>query len=639
MRRRIRKIRKHNDSGQEGYLKLIAESVPILISYIDHDHRYLFNNSAYARWFGSEYGDLTGKHLRDLLGNDGYNDLLPYLTRAFKGETVTFEAELTYSNDKTLAIEVTYVPDCHRPGKAEGVVALVNDITDKKRMQRKLSASEARFRIFMENSPAISFIKNRKGRFLFVSKALEKVLGVSPDEWTNNSEPRFLLPDEIKTLRETDEKIIEGHEAVELLEKLTGRKGTREMLVAKFPFEDEEGERLLGGIALDVTERRQAEEALLDSEIKFRTLANSIPQMTWMADSEGRVYWYNQRWYDYTGTTREETLGFGWKNLLRPEDLEHIMKKFQEAIDNGTEYTEPHQLRGKNGEWRWFLSRGIPVRSADGKIVQWVGAATDITESRRLAEEQKEAIESKERARLAAEAANAAKSAFLANMSHEIRTPLGVMIGFSELLKDDCLDSCERHQYLEMIIRNGNELARLIGDILDLSKVEAGHMEMDRVSFSLRTLLDDVADIFVSKAQEKGIAFSISVASSVSATIISDPTRLKQILINIIGNAVKFTSKGGVTTDVRTQSTPEGEKLSFSVTDTGIGVAEEKSQHLFQSFYQGDPSTTRRYGGTGLGLALARRLARALGGDVLLESSIPGKGSTFVVTIDLIRTK
>lgn len=609
---------------------------------MDDEHKFLFTNRAYGRWFGPQYQDLAGKHLRDLLGEEGYAKVSPYLKRAFKGETVTFETDINYKVGKRLAVEVTYVPDRQKPEEeVEGVVVLVSDITEKKRMEQLLRASEARFRIFMENSPAISFIKNIQGKFLFVSKALERVLGVSTDEWIHAKNNESPLPhEEIKDFQETDRHIIEGGKAVEVLERLSCKRGNLDLLVVKFPFEDGSGEKFLGGIALDVTERRQAEEALLESETKFRTLANSIPQLTWMADAEGRTYWYNQRWYDYTGLTPEEAEHFGWKEVVHPEQMSLVMESFSEAIAAGREYEESIQLKRKDGEWRWFLSRGVPIRGPDGKIIQWVGSATDITDARKVEEEQKKALESKEQARLAAEAANAAKSAFLANMSHEIRTPLGVMIGFSELLKDDSIDQAERDQYVETIIRNGTVLARLIGDILDLSKVEAGRLDIDRISFSLEAVLSDVMDMFKSVATQKNVDLMLGVDANVPASVVSDPIRLKQILINIIGNAVKFTSEGQVTTYVSIVESADGssnQKIAFTVTDTGVGISEEKWKPLFDPFYQGDPSTTRSYGGTGLGLALARKLARALGGDVVIERSEAGRGSTFVATIALLR--
>lgn len=233
-----------------------------------------------------------------------------------------------------------------------------------------------------------------------------------------------------------------------------------------------------------------------------------------------------------------------------------------------------------------------------------------------------------------AEAANQVKSLFLANMSHEIRTPLGAILGFIDLLNDPNLKPQERSKYMDVITRNGYQLTQLIDDILDLSKVEAGHLEIETLEMSLHTLLSDVTALMSLRAQEKGLLFTVINSPELPELIYSDPTRLRQILINIIGNAIKFTSQGEI--KVRISAEPiaadNPQKIIFTVDDTGLGIAAENQNRLFEWFTQADASTTRRFGGTGLGLALSRKLARALGGDIRLSQS-SSTGSQFIITI------
>ena len=239
-------------------------------------------------------------------------------------------------------------------------------------------------------------------------------------------------------------------------------------------------------------------------------------------------------------------------------------------------------------------------------------------------------------AKLDAESANQAKSDFLANMSHEIRTPLSAIMGFTDLLLDPRISEVERQQFASTIRRNGKLLTQLIDDILDLSKVEAEKLVIERIPCSLPGIMADVTTLVGQQAWEKGIYLRIVSEGEVPEKIVSDPVRLKQILINIVGNAVKFTAIGGVDVVVKLHKPCAGSaaKIEFSVADTGRGIAPEHCGHLFQPFMQADSSTTRRFGGTGLGLVLARRLAQALGGDVVLTKSVLGSGSVFTVTIE-----
>lgn len=233
-----------------------------------------------------------------------------------------------------------------------------------------------------------------------------------------------------------------------------------------------------------------------------------------------------------------------------------------------------------------------------------------------------------------AEAASRAKSQFLANMSHEIRTPLGAMLGFAELLNHSSLPDPERDNCLETIVRNGRLLARLIDDILDFSKIEAGRIEVERIPVSIDDLLSDLESMLTLKAQEKGIQLVFHrVGEKLPAFIESDPTRLRQILINVIGNAIKFTENGSVEITVEMRGDSSLQRLAFTIKDTGCGLSVDEAKRLFQPFTQADSSTTRRFGGTGLGLTIARQLARILGGDVTLLESELERGSCFLVEI------
>lgn len=229
-----------------------------------------------------------------------------------------------------------------------------------------------------------------------------------------------------------------------------------------------------------------------------------------------------------------------------------------------------------------------------------------------------------------AEKASQAKTEFLANMSHEIRTPLGAVLGFAELLQDPSQSTKDRQDCVAVILRNGRQLGKLINEILDLSKIESGKLELEKSEFVLSELVEEVTALLNVEAQAKGIAINVTFEQSLPPKLISDSTRIRQVLINLVGNAIKFTSRGSVSLHVRAVDS----QLEFTVTDTGIGMTPEQASRIFEAFVQADSTMTRKYGGTGLGLALSRTLARALNGDLKLVSTAPGKGTTFVFSVE-----
>ena len=396
----------------------------------------------------------------------------------------------------------------------------------------------------------------------------------------------------------------------------------RHMLVRAVPILNEEGEiREWVGVHTDIDVEKRAEEALRESEVRFRALADNIAQLAWMADETGAIFWYNRRWFDFTGTTLEQMQGWGWRSVHHPDYVDSVVKKIRHCFETGEVWDDTFPLRGKDGEYRWFLSRAIPIRDDQGRVTRWFGTNTDITEQR---ETEQALVEAKSEA----EEATRAKSEFLANMSHEIRTPLNGVIGMTELALDTKL-TAEQREYLSTVKLSADHLLTVINDILDFSKIEAGKLDLDLVSFDLRETLDDTLATLALRAHKKGLELADHIAPDVPDALEGDPHRLRQIIVNLIGNAIKFTDQGEVVLRVETRSrTDDDVELHFAVRDTGIGISAEQQTKLFQAFSQADTSTTRKYGGTGLGLAISARLVEMMGGTIWLESEA-GQGSTF----------
>lgn len=376
-------------------------------------------------------------------------------------------------------------------------------------------------------------------------------------------------------------------------------------------------------------ERRDQNRLLMEQEVeslrRYQRLADSIPNIVCKANADGTLSYFNRAWTLYTGLTADESIGAGWRQAFQPSDLERFLNKLLGSLKDGADFSEDCRIyHCKSGEYRWNEVRGVAEYGDEGQIQAWLGTAVDIHD--RLQWEAQLAF-----AKESADLANQAKSAFLANMSHEIRTPLSAIMGFSELMLDpDCTES-SRTQSLSVIRRNGQQLIKIIDEILDLSKVEANRLELELIPLDLELLANDLRTTLGLRASEKGLLFIVGIDGTVPKTIKTDPTRIRQILFNVIGNAIKFTFKGSI--EVKISFDEIRRLLKFQICDTGIGMEDEKARRLFTPFTQIDSSTTRRFGGTGLGLALSRRLAEALGGNVNIQKTAPGLGSVFEVQV------
>lgn len=375
------------------------------------------------------------------------------------------------------------------------------------------------------------------------------------------------------------------------------------------------------------TQLKRTVAELSVSEERFRTLAEGLPEMSWIVDPQGGTRFLCSNWAPYSGKTIPELVeAGGWGSLVHPEDFMAVGEAWQAAFESGKEYRVTCRIQNASGEWRTFEVRGLPQRDDQGRVVAWIGSHFDITEreSTRLALAM---------AKDEAESANRAKSLFLANMSHEIRTPLNAIIGLTHLLRRENL-SIKQAERLEKIDTAAGHLLSIINDILDISKIEAGKLQLELADFHLSSVLDHVRSLLADQAQSKGLSFSVD-TGCVPTWLKGDAVRLRQALLNYVGNAIKFTERGGIVLRARLLEQGSTDVLvQFEVEDTGIGVAPDILPRLFHKFEQADATISRDYGGTGLGLAITKRLAQMMGGDAGARSE-PGKGSMFWLTARL----
>ena len=370
----------------------------------------------------------------------------------------------------------------------------------------------------------------------------------------------------------------------------------------------------------DISRRKAAEKLISQSEKKFITAFNFSPQaMTITRLQDGRFSNVNEIFLRATGYSREEAIGHTVEELNFFQNNSDRLKYKEEVAKNGFIYGMEYDLKVKNGKIiTCIMSSTLIEINSENYILTTM---LDISDRKRAGEELRKAKET-------AEAATAAKSQFLANMSHEIRTPMNAVIGMANLLSDTPLNK-EQKEYVEIIKTGGNNLLGVIDNILDFSKIESKKLELEDKPFNLRDCIEETLEIFINKASEKNIELACRFDELTPEFIYGDITRLRQILINLINNALKFTKKGEVIVNISSQKSDFGKyRLLFSVKDTGIGIAEDKLDRLFKSFSQVDSSTTRHYGGTGLGLAISKSLVELMGGKLSVESE-EGEGSTF----------
>ncbi len=378
----------------------------------------------------------------------------------------------------------------------------------------------------------------------------------------------------------------------------------------------EEAQKLNTQLRREITERELAEGALRDSEERLRFIAESMPQKIFTAKADGSVDYFNRQWMEFTGLSFEQIRDWGWKQFIHPDDVEETLRRWTHAVANGEYFEMETRFRRHDGVYRWHLSRAQAMRDAEGQVLMWTGSNTDIEEMRQAKDQ--------------AERASRAKDDFLAALSHELRTPLTPVLMTTAILAVDPLLPAEVRGQLAMVRRNVELEARLIDDLLDLTRISNGKLQIQPVTTDLHQLLEQTAEIVRSDGFGKKVRLSFALEAA-GHHAMGDPARLQQVFWNIMKNALKFTPAGGSVT-VTTRNETAG-TIIVSVVDTGIGIRAEALLHIFEAFEQGEITFQQRFGGLGLGLAISRAIVLLHGGEIHAASDGVGCGATFSVTL------
>lgn len=615
--------------------KSIFENAAIGIYRSTPEGRFLDVNTALARMFGYD----SAQELREAVADIAMQLYVDSTCReefkrtlAERGTVRRFEAEAYRKDGSKFWVSLSGRSVRDKEGHVLYFEGAAEDITEQKRGQEALATERNILRTLIDNLPDFIFIKDSESRFVVDNVAHLKLLGALSQEELVGKTDLDIFPREMARQYYDDEQALikSGKPLINREESTIYPDGrVQRLLTSKVPLLDAEGKPIgLVGISRDITERKAAEQTIERQKQFLEAIIQHSPVAIVVLDPANRVQRCNPAFERLFGYSESEVVGCDLDTLVTDETTRPDAVEFtRQAMISSTHGTR--ERRRKDGRTVEVEIFGVPI-ILEGARIGTVGIYHDITD---LVQAQREA-----------EAANQAKSAFLAMMSHEIRTPLNGVIGMTSLLLDTEL-SAEQQEYAETIRSSGDALLTIINDILDFSKIEANSLTVEKHIFDLRDCIESALDLIAPKAGEKGLDLSYCIDNEVPGSVLGDVTRLRQILNNLLANAVKFTEKGEVTLTVGAEPPATGAEttqtavlttqnavLHFSVRDTGIGIPADRMHRLFRPFSQVDASTARKYGGTGLGLAISKRLSELMGGAMWVESE-EGQGSTFHFTL------
>ena len=600
----------------EARYRAIIEGIDALIYVCSPDYRIEFMNQRLIERTGKDgTGELCYKALHGLDSKCAWcvND------RVARGETVRWEVQSPKDGHWFYVVDT---PIRNADGRISKQ-AVMQDITE-----RRL-ANEARLRRITSSAEDAILMMDSEGRISSWNSAAEEILGYQKEEAIGKNLYQLLVPEcQVKAYCEALPEFLRsgsGNAVGKTMEIQARRKDGRDIDVdLSLSAISLNGETQATGIIRDITERKKAEQVLRESEEKFRQLAENIREVFYVLNATGdRALYVSPAYEQIWGRSRENVYQnpSAWWETIHPDDRNRI-RELTAKRQRGEALDLEFRIHTLDGTEKWIRSQSFPVFDGTGKVARIVGIAEETTTQKHY---QEELI----RAREGAEAASRAKSMFLATMSHELRTPLNAILGFAELMEMEMSDRGIHDWRIELqkIRRAGNHLLDLISDVMDLSKIEAGKMELHPTNFDLAELVQEVATSAEQLAAKNNVKIQ---AGGPPAIVYADRTRVRQCLFNLVGNACKFTHDGHVSIQVTLDNCEKGGCCAIRVADTGIGIQAEDLEKIFGDFTQADASTTRKFGGTGLGLAISRKLSRMMGGDITVDST-PGRGSTFTL--------
>ena len=613
----------------EALLSAVIDNAPYVIYLKDLVGKYLLCNRAFSELYGIAQDDCVGLSALDINTPEQTAEH-EEMDRSCQECDLPISYEYEYGEDEetssTYSIIKFPIKDNH--GVLIGTGGIDIDITQRKSAVQQLSNQKAVMESILNHVPVGVYLKDLMGRYILCNQSFGDWHGIKPEDLKGKTARDFFDTEKAELFEEKDNacrqslSVVEHESEIQLADG-----GVVSEHTIRFPVLDNSGHLLgTGGIDIDISARKQAEQELEESRNRFQALADNLPEFITLKDTQGRFLFVNRRFEEWTGWSREDTYCKSVFDLYPPEQAEKFNQLDNQVTSSGEIFSYEVDLNYPNGGSRTVVSTRFPVFAENGEVLGMGTINHDISERKqaeialRIAKEQ-------------AESADRLKSAFLATMSHELRTPLNSIIGFSGILLKGLAGELNEEQtkQLGMVKKSASHLLSLINDILDISKIEAGSMEADRIAFELQPAIKSSVDLVTPAADKKSLQIEIKPTDQ-PLEICSDQRRVEQIVLNLLSNAIKF-SESGV---IRVETKIIDDSIEISVSDTGIGIREEDLGRLFQPFHQLDQSgPARKHEGSGLGLALSRKLAKILGGDIRAQSCW-GEGSVFTLELPLI---
>ena len=593
----------------EAMFRTVFENSAAAITVVDDQERIISWNKFTETMLGMGHEDLYLRPVSELYPQSEWKRIREADIR-HTGARHHFETRMIKKDGHAVEVDISISVLKDQEGRVTGAIGVIRDISERRRAEEALRESEEKFRSVFENSAVAITVANANERLLSWNSFTEKLLGMNREDLYLRKISELYPPEEWKRIRSYDirTKGIQHHLETRMLTK---DGGTIDIDVSISVLKDSQGV-ITGsiGVIRDISERKRAEAELRKSEERFRTVFENSAVAITVADEHERIISWNKQAESLLGMNEEDLYLKPVCALYTEEEWRRI--RSYDLRKKGTHHHLETQMLRKNGQLVDVEVSISVLKDPDGTVTGSIGIVRDISERKRA--------ETERLAKEAAESATRAKSDFLASMSHEIRTPMNGILGMVELLLDMNL-APDQLEYVQAAKSSAESLLTIINDILDFSKIEAGKMTLEKIPFSLRDTLGDTITTLALRAEAKGLELACHIPQQVPDTLIGDPLRLRQIIINLVGNSIKFTEHGEVVVRVSVEEEAGDEVLlHLAVMDTGIGVPPAKLTRIFTSFEQADSSTTRRYGGTGLGLSISARLVELMKGKIWAES-------------------
>lgn len=623
----------HQLAESEARFRRLAEAAPVGIFQADGDGQLTYFNDLWLQNFGLTREQMLGDGWRTALATGEEYEDDPAFTGFHKpGDVRRRVVRFVDGDGEDFWCETVNSAEFDDQGRIVGYVGVAHDITDQRRATEQLVESERRFHTLTAMAPAGIFRTDREGRCTYANTAWERLTGLEDGTGRGSGWIQAVHPDDIGRVTAAWLEAIAEETAIEDEFRWERPDGTSVWThLVSVPEYDAEG-RFIGfiGVLTDITDRMQSQHDLARRKAQLALLADNATDAVLRLSLEGICLYASPSAEQLFGVDPEQLIGGDFLTRFHPDDRDEVVEEF-EALAIGEMERARLAFRSESlinpGVYNWIEANCGVVRDEDtDEPREIIASLRNVNQTKRL---EAQLLEAKELAENAAEA----KAAFLANMSHEIRTPMNGVIGFTELALASAPEG-EQRNYLKMIADSGRTMLRLLDDILDFAKIEAGQMSITQEPTDMRHKVSSCVKLMEAVATNKGLTLNCSIDSSMPDWIVSDRMRLRQILLNLLGNAIKFTENGGITVVCMAAGLGSERRIVVSVTDTGIGISPERQEHIFAKFTQADETTARRYGGTGLGLPISAQLANMMGGELTVAST-PGKGSTFTLTLPL----